>query len=65
MIATLDAATTPVPGRAPAGEVNAAPADESGAETEAPIGQKDDAIRVLTFSSGGIDSAMQLGVIHA
>ncbi|HEX5963170.1 MAG TPA: patatin-like phospholipase family protein [Gemmatimonadales bacterium] len=65
MIATQDA-NAPVPGREPAGTVRASTAAESGANAEArTIGRNGEPVRVLTFSSGGVETAMQLGVVHA
>jgi predicted acylesterase/phospholipase RssA len=66
MITAQDAATAAVPGRPPAGQVRASTVDESGADAEArTIGQAGKPVRALTFSSGGIETAMQLGVVHA
>jgi predicted acylesterase/phospholipase RssA len=65
MTAPPASATTPMPGRPEAGLVQAS-TPEPGAEFEAgTIGRKGEPVRALTFSSGGIETAMQLGVVHA
>ncbi|HZN97556.1 MAG TPA: hypothetical protein VFB61_07505, partial [Gemmatimonadales bacterium] len=65
MTAAPDTASPPQPDSGAAGEVKASTLDQSDAGTETPIGRKNQPIRVLTFSSGGVDTAMQLGVAHA
>jgi predicted acylesterase/phospholipase RssA len=62
---TSATAGPPQPDIGAAGEVKASTMDQSDARTETPIGRKNQPIRVLTFSSGGLDTAMQLGVTHA
>jgi predicted acylesterase/phospholipase RssA len=65
MTAAPETASPPGPGEEEAGQVEASTIEQSATETEPKIGRKNQPIRVLTFSSGGIDSAMQLGVTHA
>ena len=65
MTAAPDIASRPQSDSGAAGEVKASTVDQGPAESETLIGRKHQPIRVLTFSSGGVDTAMQLGVTHA
>jgi predicted acylesterase/phospholipase RssA len=65
MTATAEPAKPPHSDKTSAGDVEASIPEQGGAAAEPKIGRKNQPIRVLTFSSGGVDTAMQLGVTHA
>jgi predicted acylesterase/phospholipase RssA len=65
MSAPPASATTPAAGRPEAGGVHASTPGEGGQQEARTIGRAGEPVRALTFSSGGIETAMQLGVVHA